>query len=172
MNKLVLNQLTYFKRISIPKYIEAKIQLTALKHLNLTDMGKLRDRMEGQSYYNKLRTDIISEFAFENIIGIRNFDWEKRSNKNNKRKKYIFENKELILISFENENLPKISIEEINNCIFVYVKKDNRVLLSGLATKSYINELAINNNSKFIEVTEFQNLISFSSVEELISKLE
>lgn len=86
--------------------------------------------------------------------------------------KYIFENKELILISFENENLPKISIEEINNCIFVYVKKDNRVLLSGLATKSYINELAINNNSKFIEVTEFQNLISFSSVEELISKLE
>ena len=59
MNKLILNQLTYFKRVSVPKYIESKIQMTALKHLDLSDMGKLRDRMEGQLYYNKLRTDIL-----------------------------------------------------------------------------------------------------------------
>ena len=79
MNKVILNQLTHFKRVNIPKYIESKIQMTALNHLNLTDMGKLRDRMEGQIYYSKLRTDIFSEFAFENLIGIRKFDWEKRS---------------------------------------------------------------------------------------------
>ena len=89
MNKLILSQLTHFKRVNIPKYIESKIQATALKHLDLSDMGKLRDRMEGQVYYSKLRTDIFSEFAFENIIGIRNFDWEKRSVKSFKRKKYI-----------------------------------------------------------------------------------
>ena len=68
MNKLILSQLTHFKRVNIPKYIESKIQTTALKHLDLSDMGKLRDRMEGQFYYTKLRTDIISEFAFENSI--------------------------------------------------------------------------------------------------------
>ena len=172
MNKLILKQLTYFNRINVPKYIEAKIQMTALNHLDLSDMGKLRDRMEGQSYYNKLKTDIFAEFAFESIIGIRNFDWEKRSIKSFKRKKYIFENKELNIILFENENFPKINTEHISNYIFAYVNMDNRVLLSRLATKSYIIEIAMKKNEKVIEITDFQNLIEFSSIDDLISKLE
>ena len=172
MNKLILKQLTYFNRINVPKYIEAKIQMTALNHLDLSDMGKLRDRMEGQSYYNKLKTDIFAEFAFESIIGIRNFDWDKRSVKSFKRKKYIFENKELNIILFENEDFPKINTEHINNYIFAYVNMDNRVLLSRLATKSCIIEIAKKQNEKVIEITDFQNLIDFSSVDELISKME
>jgi hypothetical protein len=172
MNNLILSQLTYFKRVSIPLYIESKIQLTALKHLDLPDMGKLRDRMEGQLYYNKLRTDIVAEYAFENIIGLRNFDWEKRDIKSYKRKKYIFENKELNIISFENGNLPKISTEHVQNCIFVYVNTGNRVLLSSLATKSYLQEIAKKKKSKIIEISDFQDLIDFSSVDELITKME
>lgn len=171
MNNLILNQLTYFRRVSIPKYIEVKIQTIALKHLNLPDMGKLRDRMEGQLYYTKLRTDIVAEYAFETIVGIRNFDWKKRESKNFKRKKYIFENKELTIISFENGNLPKINIADISNSIFVHVNTENRVLISGLATKSYINEIA-KNKSKTFEISEFHALFGFSSVEELISRME
>ena len=38
MNKQILSQLSYFKRVNIPKYIEAKIQMIALKHLDLSDM--------------------------------------------------------------------------------------------------------------------------------------
>lgn len=172
MNKLILKQLTYFNRVNVPKYIESKIQMTALNHLDLSDMGKLRDRMEGQSYYNKLKTDIYAEFAFESIIGIRNFDWEKRSIKSFKRKKYIFDNKELNIILFENENFPKINTEQINNYIFAYVNMDNRVLLSRLATKSYIIDIAMKKNEKVIEITDFQNLIEFSSIDDLISKME
>ena len=172
MNKLILSQLTHFKRVNIPKYIESKIQMTALKHLDLSDMGKLRDRMEGQFYYTKLRTDIFSEFAFENIIGIKNFDWEKRSIKSFERKKYIFEDKVLNIIPFDNDNLPKISVENVNNCIFVHVNIDNRVLLSGLATKTYMNEIAKKKNSKIIEISEFQDLIEYSSLDELIFKME
>jgi hypothetical protein len=172
MNKLILSQLTYFERVSIPKYIESKIQMTALKHLDLPDMGKLRDRMEGQLYYNKLRTDIVAEYAFESIIGLRNFDWEKRGIKNYKRKKYVFQNKELNIISFEHENLPKISTDHVNNCLFVYVSADSRVLMSKLATKSYLDEIAKIKKTKIIEMSEFQNLIEFSSIDELISKME
>lgn len=172
MNKIILKQLTYFNRVNVPKYIESKIQMTALNHLDLSDMGKLRDRMEGQSYYNKLKTDIVAEFAFESIIGIRNFDWEKRNIKSFERKKYIFENKELNIILFENENFPKINTEHINNYIFAYVNIENRVLLSRLATKSYIIEIAMKKNEKIIEITDFQNLIEFSSIDDLISKME
>jgi hypothetical protein len=172
MNKLILKQLTYFNQVNVPKYIESKIQMTALNHLNLSDMGKLRDRMEGQSYYNKLKTDIVAEFAFESIIGIRNFDWEKRSIKSFKRHIYIFENKLLNIILFENENFPKINTEHINNYIFAHVNTDNRVLFSRLATKSYIIDIAMKKNEKFIEITDFQNLIEFSSIDDLASKIE
>ena len=172
MNKVILKQLSYFNRVNVPKYIESKIQMTALIHLDLADMGKLRDRMEGQSYYNILKADIVAEFAFENIIGIRSFDWEKRSIKSYNRKKYMFDNKELYIILFENENFPKINTENITNYIFAYVNMDNRVLLSRLATKSYIIEILMKKNEKIIEITDFQNLTEFSSIDDLISKME
>jgi hypothetical protein len=171
MNKIILNQLTHFNRVNIPKYIESKIQSTALVHLDLSDMGKLRDRMEGQSYYNKLRTDIVAEFAFENIIGIRSFDWEKRNHKGFQRKKYFFDNKQLNLIAFENESLPKISIDHVENCVFIYVSVD-RVFMSNLATKSYLNQISNKQKSSIIDITEFQDLIEFTSLDELISKME
>jgi len=172
MNKLLLSQLSCFTRVNIPKYIEAKIQIIALKHLDLPDMGKLRDRMEGQLYYSKLKNDIFSEYAFESSIGIKNFDWEKRSIKNYERKKYIFGDKILNIISFDNDNLPQISAENFTNCIFVHVNTDNRVLLSGLATKSLLYELVKKNNSKIIEIAEFKNLIVFSTIDQLILKME
>jgi hypothetical protein len=59
-----------------------------------------------------------------------------------------------------------------SNQIFVHVNVDNRVLLSGLATKSYINEVASKKNSKIIEISEFQNLLDFTSVENLVDKME
>lgn len=172
MNKVLLSQLVYFKRINIPKYIEANIQLTALKHLELPDMGKLRDRMEGDLYYSRLRNDIFSEYAFENLIGLRKFDWDKRTKKNYVRKKYVFENKTLNLIVFSENSLPKFSAEHVSNCIFVYVNTDSRVLVSGLATKSMLDVVVAEKNSKIIEYTDFKGLLEYSSVDDLILKLE
>lgn len=146
--------------------------MAALKHLDLSDMGKLRDRMEGQFYYSKLKNDIFAEYAFENIIGIKNFDWGKRSAKNYERKKYIFGDKILNIISFANDNLPQISATNVTNCIFAHVNIDNRVLLSGLATKNYINKILREKESTVIEISEFQNLIEFSTIDELINKME
>ena len=172
MNKVLLSQLVYFKRINIPKYIEANIQLAALKHLELPDMGKLRDRMEGDLYYNRLRDDMFSEYAFENIIGLRKFDWDKRGKKNYLRKKYIFENKTLNLILFLGDSLPKFSADHVSNCIFVYVNADGRVLVSGLANKSMIAEKVAEQNSKIVEFTDFTDLLEYKSIDDLILKME
>ncbi|WP_096427929.1 hypothetical protein [Labilibaculum antarcticum] len=172
MNKVLINQLVYFKRVNIPKYIEANIQLIALKHLDLADMGKLRDRVEGDLYYSSLRNDIFSEYAFENLIGLRKFDWDKRTKKNYSRKKYIFEDKMLNLIVFVGDSLPKFSADHVSNCIFVYVNTDSRVLVSGLATKSMIDEVVAENNSKIIEYTDFKTLIEYGSVDDLVVKME
>lgn len=172
MNKVLINQLVYFKRVNIPKYIEANIQLIALKHLDLADMGKLRDRMEGDLYYSSLRNDIFSEYAFENLIGLRKFDWEKRAKKNYLRKKYVFENKTLNLIVFSGDSLPKFSADHVSNCIFVYVNADSRVLVSGLATRSMIDVVVAEKKSKIIEYSDFKGLLEYGVANDLVAKME
>lgn len=172
MNKILLSQIHHFKRVTIPRYFESKIQAIALKHLNLTDMGKLRDRTEGQSYFNKLKTDIFAEYAFENIIGMHKFNWEARDAKNFKRKKYIFQEKQLQLITFENDSLPKIDSLNLCNSIFINVNTDNRVLVSKLATLKELEKIATIQESRVLEISEFKNLKDFSTLNEMISLLD
>lgn len=168
MNRELLKQLSDFKRVNVPKYIEARLQKSALKHLGLPDMGKLRDRMEGQLYYDRLKADIFAEYAFENLVGIKKFDWDKRDKKDYKRKQYQFKNKTLNLVTLIGDSFPKLSAEYAKASIFVYVNPENRVFVSGLATKKKLKEIAKKQKSKIIEITEFSEFIDYSSIDELI----
>lgn len=172
MNFEILKQLPYFKRINIPKYIEARLQETALKHLKLPDMGKLRDRMEGQLYYDKLKTDVFAEYAFEKLIGIKKFDWQKRDNKDYQRKKYNLNGKVLTLVTFIEDNFPKLSSLNVENSVFVYVNTDNTVFVSGIATKSKILEFSKTQTSNIIEIFGFDELKEFTSQEDVIDIIE
>lgn len=172
MKKEFLKQLKYFKKVNIPKYIDVRIQETALKHLELPDMGKLRDRMEGQLYYDKLKNDIFSEFAFEYIIGLRKFEFEKRDEKFYKRKHYNFGDKTLSIITFTEETFPKISVDHVDNCVFINVNPELFAYVSGLATKSIIKQFSEMNGSKIIEISNFKGLKNFDTIEELVGNLE
>lgn len=172
MHKEILSKLNFFQRINVPKYIEPKIQKIALTHLNLTDMGKLRDRFEGQLYYDKLKTDLIAEFSFEKLLGYKNFDWSIREVKNYKRKQYSFDNKELTIVTITKSRLPKINLDKLKNTVFIYVNVDNRIYVSGVATKTRLQELSISNPSKIQEFSDFESLIQFNSINELTEILE
>lgn len=172
MNKLFINKLPFFNKVVIPKYIELKIQNIALKHLKLPDMGKLKDRMEGQLYYDKLKVDLSAEFAFEKTIGIRDFNWAKREKKYYKRKHYDFNGKVLIIETFQDDNLPKLNQVSNNNIVFAYVNPDNRVYVSGLATMSsfeYLKSTLETTNSDF---SNFEMLKKLTSIEELMNLIE
>jgi len=172
MHKEFINQLHSFQKVSVPKYIDVKIQNVALKHLELPDMGKLKDRMDGQLYYDKLKIDLLAEYAFENIVGIKKFDWIKRENKNYRRKQYDFNRKVLKLITFVGENLPTLNEESANNYVYVYVNPDNRVYISGLATKNILKELLTTNEANINKNIDFGIFIKFTSLEELLDKIE
>jgi len=172
MNLELIEQLTYFRRVNVPKYIECRLQNTALKHLELSDMGKLRDRMDGQLYYDKLKTDIFAEYAFEQLIGIKKFDWEKRDNKYYKRKQYNFEGKALTLVTLIDEGFLVLPEMLGGNFVFVYVTPQNQVFVSGIATKRIIKKLSAGQTSKTIQINHFIGLIHFSSFGELLDKIE
>ena len=167
MHKVFINQIHFFKRVSVPRYNELQIQAIALKHLGLPDMGKLKDRVDGQLYYDKLKIDLLAEFAFEKIIGMKDFDWVKRENKNYIRKHYSIEGKPLQIVTFIEKYLPKQNQISCNNVVFAYVNPDNRVYISGLFTKRVLSDLINNSKSTTCEITDFGKFISLQHVEEL-----
>lgn len=173
MNKHFLDQINEFTLIRVTRYLEVEIQKCALSHLELRDMGQLRDMMEGEAYYNKLRVDILAEFAFEKIIGINNFDWKKRETKGYKRKHYNFDNHTLKLVSFTGSSLPKISLKHLSNFVFVYVNPELKIYVSGLLKlKTLENEFHKGNdlslmNSSIIDFYKFNELLHFSNFDEL-----
>lgn len=176
MNKEILEHIDKFRLVKVPRYIEQKIQRCALSHLGLRDMGQLRDRMEGQAYYNKLKRDVLSEFAFENVLGMNGFDWKKREVKGYKRKQYNFDFGSVSLVAFSGQEIPKISTKHLSNFVFIYVNPEFRVYVSGLARKSVIsqslsNVVYLENQSSVIEFKEFEKLEDFGSFEELSSIL-
>lgn len=142
-------------------------------------MGQLRDRMEGQAYYDRLKVDILAEYAFEKLIGLTKFDWKKREVKSYKRKQYLFNNTPLKLLAFSGQEYPKISIKHLSNFVLVYVNPEQRVYVSGVALRSdvenWILDIPFNLTlkSSIVDYTNFSGLLKFSShndINEIIEK--
>ena len=122
-----LKQLSHFNLVRVPKYINNKIQECALSHLKLKDMGQLRDRMEGQMYYNNLRNNILTEYALESILFKSSFDWARRMNINYKRKAYCVDGFNIELITFGKDTLPRIKLSKTNLYILGRANEDSKV---------------------------------------------
>ncbi len=149
------------------------IQECAFAHLNVRDMGMLRDKFDGQRYFDTLREDIISEFAFEKYINLEKFDWQRREKKSYRRKYYEFNGVTIELVSFNIGTTPKINPSKIDNVVFVCVKPDLRVYISGLANKDLIISRSIPIKPYFPlnpglqEIKEFTGFILFKNLDEL-----
>ncbi len=167
MATLLIDQLMFFQPVRIPVYIRSKIQECAINHLELRDMGQLRDRMEGQLYYNRLSDDIMAEYAFEKYIRLGDFDWHLRMNKNYKRKFYDFEFKNLNLIILDGETYPRFDLKRIKSCVFIYLYSESKAWISGLATQKLMEEFGVLNDNGITEIQQFENFLPFSNREEL-----
>ena len=172
MNRLLIDKLSYFKKVIVPKYIEIEIQSVALKHLKLPDMGKLKDRMEGQLYYDNLKIDLMAEYSFEKAIGLKHFDWSRREKKSYKRKIYNFGDKSLQIETFQGDFLPRINQIAASNIVFVYVNPDNRVYISGIAKKNIINKYREDDFFNNKEFFEFDKLTSLPSADQFYLNID
>lgn len=168
MNNNLIQHIHLFTSFNVPRYITMEIQKCALHHLKLNDMGKLRDRMEGQQYYDNLKNDILTEYVFESLLYKRPYCWDKRMNKDYKRKIYNINNHRIRLISLRKGNYPKISLDHTDICVMGFAVEDTKVYLSGLANKEIIINNGLNFKNNIYELRSFENLLSFSTREELL----
>lgn len=169
----MIRQLQYFKKVFVPKTIEPRIQECAINHLKVRDIGKLRDKYEGQRYYDILRLDIISEYVFEKHLSLGDFDWESRLSKNYKRKSYQFEGQEINLVNFSIGTFPKFDPDSISNVVFVYIKPELKCYISGFASKKLISEVSQKPleynplNPELKEIRDFKDLVRFENKDDL-----
>jgi hypothetical protein len=170
MNLSILKYQDSFKLVKTPRYIDLKIQECALSHLNLKDMGQLRDKLDGQSYYNSLRRDIIAEYAFEKVLGIQPFDWNKRLSKAYQRKQYKFGDDQIAIVTFQGLDLPKLPYSSKNHVVLIFVNPGYGAYVCGLLISSY-KKGDWKNNNLTLDSIDFEELKSFESVEELTNLL-
>lgn len=164
----------------VPLFIESKIQECAQLHLNVEDMGKLRDRLDGMAYYERLREDILAELAFEELLGLDDFDWEKRKAKRYQRKFYVIDNIPFHLISFPTKNFkfPLVEVDNIENAIFICSNSKNKVFICGLASKEMLKKYGVTPSfyspmtGSLKEFRGLDQLMRFNSKEELVALLQ
>jgi len=169
MHLSIIKYIDSFKLIKTPRFIDLKIQECALKHLELKDMGQLRDRLDGQFYYDSLRRDIIAEYAFEKVIGVKSFDWQKRASKDYVRKQYEIGRVPITILTFQATELPRIPSANIKHAVVIFVNPGYGAYVCGLLN-SFDRISKGNKHKDIIEsaLIAFENLRSFESDVELL----
>lgn len=165
--------------VKTPRYLETKVQECALSHLNLQDMGKLRDRMEGQHYYSSLKRDLLATYAFEKSILQQEYDWESRMAKNGVITSYEVEGFKISIVAYDSKSIIKFNntLDNSNFVIFGYIHPNSKVYLSGVHKYSNIQtNLSCDENIRSKDVIELLSRIEkedcrFNSREELVNIL-
>lgn len=145
--KLFLKHIGEFLReypqIKFTRNDEILIRDSAVKHLGLTNLNELRDRYEGQAFFEKTMMNVGGLIAIQKHLNLPTVDFTQIDLSDFQ--PTIELNGELIDIHvFEFGSLPLINIDNIKKSVFFIIKKDRLTFtICGLASKDVIkNNLA------------------------------
>ena len=90
-----------FLRLKIDLSVIVKIQNAVMKALNVTHMGKLRDRFEGQDFYNNYLKVLVGEITLEKLLNIKIVDWRKAENSIYNESYLLLDNNRINIVTFD-----------------------------------------------------------------------
>jgi hypothetical protein len=163
--KLFLKHIGEFLRkypqIRFTRNDEILIRDATVKHLGLDNLNQLRDRYEGQAFFDKTMMNVGGLISIQKHLNLPIVDFTKIDLSNFQPK--IELNEELIDIHvFEFGHLPIINIDKIERPVFFVIKKDRITFtICGLATKEVIeNNLVATSVEKSAKIKNM-NFIGF-----------
>src|SRR5690606_31095972 len=111
---------------------------SAMSHLGLTNLNQMRDRYEGQAFFEKTMKNIGGLMALQKHLNIELIDSDKVNLADFQ--PYIkLDGKKVNINVFDFGTLPLIKMKDIKNPVFFIIQKDNLTfLLCGLATKEVV----------------------------------
>lgn len=121
-----------FRKIEITRRELASLENLVVKHLNVRDLNKLRDKFEGQAFLDNFIQKALPIFGMEKYLKTNFIDFD------NRRLDYIkseikVNNTLINLIKFDNQ-LPLIDIANEQPYIFIYSSQNQILELCGFAT--------------------------------------
>ncbi len=162
--KYVGEYLRLYPQIRFSKTDEILIRNSAMNHLGLTNINQMRDRYEGQAFFEKTMKNIGGLMALQKHLNRELIDLDK-ANLGDFQPYIKLDGKKVDINVFDFGTLPLINMNEIKNPVYFIMQKDNLTfLLCGFATKKVIMNNLIETSTvqsstdKFMEFAGFQLL--------------
>ena len=163
-----------FEQISLKIREELKIQTRVLELLGLSDMGQLRDKYEGERYYQSFRRKVMGLLALEEFLKIAFLN----INAVNKEFTPIIKIKsiEIEVITTEFGELPLLDKNPRKPVILIYLISPRRLIICGFVSIEAIRknlesiQASSSNRGKavFNGFSEIQQFKSLQELEQLI----
>ena len=166
--KIFLNHVGEFLRtypqIRLNRGDEAWIRDVTMKQLGLDNLNQLRDRFEGQAFFDRTMMNVGGLISIQKHLNLRIEDITKLDFSNFHPKLKI--NDEVVdVYVFKFGTLPLIDIDEINNTTFFVIQKDRVTFnLCGFTTKEIIKKNMIRTHIERSSQANNMNFIGFKSL--------
>jgi hypothetical protein len=113
-----------------------KLQKIALKHLKVSDMNKLRDRYEGQKFYDSFLIRSYAEIAMEKLLEEDVINWDLKDDNKSYKPKFTYKGQSVELISANLESYPLVPRGTYDIGIVAFINVDSReIQLLGYASQ-------------------------------------
>ena len=121
--KYVGEFLRTYPQIRLNRNEEILIRDESMKHLGLTNLNQMRDRYEGQAFFDKTMMNYGGLIAIQKHLELEITDL-KKINLNGFQPKLHVQDKIIDVFVFEFGTLPLIDIDQLNNSMFFVIQKD------------------------------------------------
>jgi len=165
--KYIGEYLRLYPQIRFSKTDEVLIRSSAMKHLGLTNLNQMRDRYEGQTFFEKTMKNIGGLMSLQKHLNLDLIDLDK-VNLGDFQPHIKLDGKIVNINVFDFGNLPLIKIKDIKNPVFFVIQKDSLTfLLCGLATKDVIKNNLIDTSVVQSSTDEYMDFVGFKFLEKI-----
>jgi hypothetical protein len=171
--KYIGENLRLYPQVRLTKTDEVLIRNSAMSHLGLINLNQMRDRYEGQAFFEKTMKNIGGLMALQKHLNLELIDSDK-VNLGDFHPYIKLDGKKVNINVFDFGSLPIIKIKDIKNPVFFIIQKDSLTfLLCGLGTKEVIKNNLIestvvqSNTDKYMDYYCNFRFLNQTSVERL-----
>lgn len=170
----MVEQKDRFIAVKVTPSFNRKVQDTVLEILNLKNLNHLRDKFEGQAFFNKVSTFLFGMQVLENLLGQPIINWKKLKKKEFQSDLSLLE-LDVKVVIFKMGELPVIDAENQSPIIFILKRNDTSGWICGIANVAVLNEVQNrqtipNTGSDYsgrVSFVGFNKLEKFESLDEL-----
>ena len=165
--KYIGEYLRLYPQIRFSKTDEVLIRNSAMNHLGLTNLNQMRDRYEGQAFFEKTMKNIGGLMSLQKHLNLELVDLD-RVNLGDFQPYIKLDGKKVNINVFDFGNLPLIKIKDIKNPVFFIIQKDSLTfLLCGLATKDVVKNNLIDTSVVQSSTDEYMDFVGFKFLEKI-----